>query len=224
MSRNIKQKEVMSLSLFQEAIEAILACNKDKAVEVAKRGLAAGLDPLDLIRSGFVPGITEVGERFGDGRMFLPELIMAAAAMQAATQVINATLPEGTGEKKGRLIIGTVKGDMHDIGKTIVVSLFKANGFEVKDLGRDVATATFIQEALAFKADIIGTSTLLTTTMEGQRALEDELRKAGLKGRFKTIVGGAPVTQRWADKIGADAYAQNAPDGVQKAKQLLGLA
>lgn len=213
----------MSSLIFQEAINAILACNKAKAVEVAKRGLAEGIDPLDLIRNGFVPGISEVGDRFGDGRMFLPELILAAAAMQAAAAVINATLPEGSGEKKGRLIIGTVKGDMHDIGKTIVVSLFKANGFEVKDLGRDVSTAAFIEEAKAFEADIIGTSTLLTTTMEEQRTLEDELRKSGLKGRFKTIIGGAPVTQRWADKIGADAFAENAPDGVKKAKALLGL-
>jgi corrinoid protein of di/trimethylamine methyltransferase len=213
----------MSSPIFEEAIETILACDKDKAVELAKKGLAEGVEPLDLIRKGFVPGISEVGERFGDGRMFLPELILAAAAMQAATEVVNAALPDGVGEKSGRVIIGTVKGDMHDIGKTIVLSLFKANGFEVKDLGRDVSTETFIEEAKAFNADIIGTSSLLTTTMDGQKELEKELKKSGLKDRFKTMVGGAPVTQRWADRIGADAFAENAPDGVKKAKALLGI-
>lgn len=214
----------MSSIIFQEASDSILKCNKAKAVEIARKGLAEGVAPLDLIRDGFVPGITEVGERFSDGRMFLPELIMAAAAMQAATDVINEQIPQGASEKHGRIVIGTVKGDMHDIGKTIVASLFKANGFEVKDLGRDVSTEMFIAEAQAFNADIIGTSALLTTTMDGQKTLEEALRKAGLKGRFKTMVGGAPVTQRWAEKIGADAYAENAPDGVKKAKALLGIS
>lgn len=213
----------MDLPILQEASDTIVKCDKARAAEVARRGLAEGLDPLDLIRQGFVPGITEVGDRFGDGRMFLPELIMAANAMQAAMDILNAGLPESATGKKGRLLIGTVKGDMHDIGKTIVVSLFKAHGFEVKDLGRDVSTETFIAEAQAFNADIIGTSSLLTTTMPGQKALEEELQRTGLKQRFKTIVGGAPVTQRWADRIGADAFAENAADGVKKAKALLGI-
>jgi len=213
----------MSLPIYQEAAESIIKYDKNKSAEVARRGLAEGVEPLDLIRFGFVPGITEVGSRFGDGRMFIPELILAAAAMQVATDILNASIPESQVAKRGRLLIGTVKGDMHDIGKTIVVSLFKANGFEVKDLGRDVSTETFIAEAQAFNADIIGTSSLLTTTMEGQKALELALRKAGLRDRFKTIVGGAPVTQRWADKIGADAFAENATDGVKKAKELLGI-
>ena len=209
--------------IFREAAESIITCDRNKAAEVARRGLAEGMDAIALIRDGFVPGITEVGEQFADGRMFVPDLILAAAAMQAATDILNASLPVTASKKKGRLIIGTVKGDMHDIGKTIVVSLLKAHGFEVKDLGRDVSTATFIAEAQAFQADIIGTSALLTTTMEGQRALEEELQKSGLKQRFKTIVGGAPVTQRWAEKIGADAYAENATDGVKKVKALLGI-
>lgn len=213
----------MDSPIYQEAVDSIVKCDKNRAADVARRGLAAGLDPLDLIRHGFVPGITEVGDRFGDGRMFLPELILAAAAMQAATDILNANLPANASEPKGRLVIGTVKGDMHDIGKTIVVSLFKAHGFEVKDLGRDVSTETFIAEAQAFGADLIGTSSLLTTTMSAQKTLEDELRKAGLKPRIKTLVGGAPVTQRWADKIGADAFAENAADGVKKAKALLGI-
>ena len=114
-----------------------------------------------------------------------------------------------------------MEGDVHDIGKTIVISLLKANGFEVKDLGRDVSTARFIQEAEDFKADIIGSSSLLTTTMPAQKKLEDELKKAGLKERYKTMVGGAPVTQRWANRIGADAYAENATTCVRVARELI---
>jgi trimethylamine corrinoid protein len=144
--------------------------------------------------------------------------------MEKATAIINAAIPQEQETVSGKLVIGTVEGDMHDIGKTIVISLFRANGFDVLDLGRDVPIARFIEEAEKFDADIIGSSTLLTTTMGVQKELEEELKKAGLKPRFKTIVGGAPVTQRWADRIGADAFAQDASDGVKKVKQLLDTA
>jgi trimethylamine corrinoid protein len=144
--------------------------------------------------------------------------------MRIATEIINAAIPAGKQQKKGKIIIGTVEGDIHDIGKTIVVSLLKANGFEVYDLGRDIPTEKFLEKADEVGADIIGTSALLTTTMEGQKKLELALKKAGLKGKYKTMVGGAPVTQRWADRIGADAYAEDAGEAVKKAKQLLGLS
>ena len=125
--------------------------------------------------------------------------------------------------KKGIIIIGTVEGDVHDIGKGIVVSLLQANGFKVYDLGRDVKTETFIKKAIELSADIIGTSALLTNTMQAQKNLEEELKKAGIRNKVKTIVGGAPVTKRWAEKIGADAYAEDAQDGVKKVKELMGL-
>ena len=211
----------MSNDIFASAADAILKGDSDKAVEAAKKGLGEGIDPVILINEGFIPGINTVGDLFGSGRLFLPELILSANAMQNATDVINAAIPEGQGQSRGRFIIGTVEGDVHDIGKTIVVSLLKANGFEVMDLGRDVSTDRFIEEADKFNADIIGTSALLTTTMEGQRRLEVELKKAGLKERFKTMVGGAPVTQRWAKRIGADAFAENASAAVKLAKALL---
>jgi trimethylamine corrinoid protein len=211
----------MSNEIFESAADAILKGDSDKAVETARKGLGEGLDPVTLINEGFIPGINTVGDMFGSGRLFLPELIMSATAMQKATDIINAAIPEGQGQSRGRFVIGTVEGDVHDIGKTIVVSLLKANGFEVMDLGRDVATDRFIEEADKFNADIIGTSALLTTTMEGQRRLEVELKKAGLKERFKTMVGGAPVTQRWAKRIGADAFAENASAAVKLAKELL---
>ena len=211
----------MSNEIFESAADAILKGDPAKATEVAKKGLGEGIDPLTLISDGFVPGINKVGDMFESGKLFLPELVQAANAMQSATDIINAAIPEGEGQAQGRVIIGTVEGDVHDIGKTIVVSLMKANGFEVKDLGRDVSTDRFIEEADKFNADIIGTSALLTTTMEGQRWLEYKLKETGLKKRFKTMVGGAPITQRWAKRIGADAFAENASEAVKLAKALL---
>jgi trimethylamine corrinoid protein len=211
----------MSEELFEAAKATIVAGDETKAVEVARQGLDQGIDPLALMNQGFIPGINEVGDLFGSGRLFLPELVMSANAMERATELINEAIPAEQEKARGRVVIATVEGDVHDIGKTIVVSLLKANGFEVRDLGRDVAVARLIEEAEDFNADIIGTSALLTTTMGAQKQLEEELNKAGLKGRFKTMVGGAPVTQRWANRIGADAFAEDAGEAVKKAKALL---
>jgi trimethylamine corrinoid protein len=207
--------------IFEEAIDAIEKGDAEKAVELAKRGLAEGINGIDLINKGFIPGITKVGDLFGEGRLFIPELIMSATAMQEVTDIINASLTTQEFRVKGRIVLGTVEGDLHDIGKTIVVSLFKANGFEVMDLGRDVPVELFIEKAEEFDAHIIGTSALLTTTMSVQKELEEKLKESGLKKRYKTMVGGAPVTQRWANRIGADAYAEDASDGVKKIKELM---
>jgi trimethylamine corrinoid protein len=214
----------MSEEIFESAIQAIVEGKADEALEVAKKGLGEGVDPLELLNQGFIPGINKVGDMFGAGRLFLPELVMSATAMVGVTELLNETIPSDQGQTQGRFIIGTVEGDVHDIGKTIVVSLLKANGFEVKDLGRDVPVAKFIEEADKFDANIIGTSALLTTTMGGQKQLIEELEKAGLRDRFKTMVGGAPVTQRWANRIGADAFAEDASAAVTEAKALLGIA
>ena len=211
----------MSNKIYEEAIKAIIDGDVDKATELAIRGLEEGIAPLDLMNMGFIPGINEVGDLFGSGRLFIPGLVKSADAMEKATAVINEAIPKEQETVSGKIVIGTVEGDMHDIGKTIVVSLLRANGFDVLDLGRDVPPQRFIEEAEKFNADIIGTSTLLTTTMPVQKELEEELKKAGLKEKFKTIVGGAPVTRRWANRIGADAFAQDAGDGVKKVKQLL---
>jgi trimethylamine corrinoid protein len=213
----------MSSEIYEAAIEAVVKGDKTLAVELAKKGLSEGVDPLELLNQGFIPGITKVGDMFDVGTLFIPELILAANAMQTAAEIINAAMPESDRKVQGRFLIGTVEGDVHDIGKTIVVSLLKANGFEVKDLGRDVSADQFIKEADEFNADIIGSSSLLTTTMPAQKRLEEALKKAGLKDRYKTMVGGAPVTQRWANKIGADAFAENASACVRVAKELLGL-
>ena len=213
----------MTSEIYETAIDAIVKGDAALAVEMAKKGLSEGIDPLELLNQGFIPGINKVGDLFDVGTLFIPELILSANAMQNAADIINAAIPENDRQVQGRFLIGTVEGDVHDIGKTIVVSLLKASGFEVKDLGRDVSTDRFIKEAEDFKADIIGTSSLLTTTMPAQQKLEEELKKAGLKERYKTMVGGAPVTQRWANKIGADAFAENASTCVKLARELLGL-
>jgi trimethylamine corrinoid protein len=211
----------MSEKTFQEAAKAIIAGDAATAADLARRGLDEGIEPLILLDQGFVPGINEVGDLFSKGKLFIPGLIKSAAAMEKATEIINAAIPQEAEIVQGKIVLGTVQGDVHDIGKTIVVALFKANGFEVLDLGRDVPNDRIIEEAEKFGADIIGTSTLLTTTMALQKELEEDLKKADLREKYKTIIGGAPVTQRWADRIGADAYAHDASDGVQKAKALL---
>jgi trimethylamine corrinoid protein len=209
--------------LFEQAKNAILTSSKEKALEVIRQAMTEKMNPIDLMNKGFIPGINEVGDRFGYGQLFLPELIQAADVMRAVMEGLKELFPEQKDQQMGKIVIGTVEGDIHDIGKTIVVSLFKANGFEVFDLGRDVPTENLIAKAEEVGANIIGTSALLTTTMEAQRRLEAALKSKGLKGKFKTMVGGAPVTQRWADRIGADAYAEDATAAVKKAKQLLGM-
>jgi trimethylamine corrinoid protein len=211
----------MSEKTFEEAANAIIAGDADNAGDLAKRGLDEGIEPLILLEQGFVPGINEVGDLFSKGKLFIPRLIKSAAAMEKATEIINAAIPQEEEITQGKVVLGTVQGDVHDIGKTIVVALFKANGFDVMDLGRDVPNDKIIEEAENFGADIIGTSTLLTTTMVLQKELEVALKNAGLREKYKTIIGGAPVTQRWADRIGADAYAHDASDGVKKVKALM---
>jgi corrinoid protein of di/trimethylamine methyltransferase len=209
--------------LLKAAKQAIIEQNKEKAVELARKILADGMDGMELMNQAFIPAINEVGDQFGRGLLFLPELVQAADAMQAVTNVINESLPGQDAKKeRGKLVVATVKGDVHDIGKCIVVSLMRANGFTVYDLGRDVDTDHIVEEAVRLNAQIIGTSALLTTTMARQKDLEQALKSAGVRDRIKTIVGGAPVTARWAAKIGADAYAEDAQDGVIKVKELLG--
>lgn len=207
--------------LIKEAAKSIIDADKAKAEELAKSAIAAGMDPLEVIDEGFSVGIAKVGDLFGRGELFLPELILSAEAMKVATDILSASLPQGA-KKRGKVVIGTAQGDIHDIGKSMVVSFLQANGFEVYDVGRDVETQKFIDKAQEVDADIIGMSALLTTTMSGQKTLIEELKKAGLRDRFKVMVGGAPATQRWADRIGADAYGVDAADAAEKAMKLLG--
>ncbi len=207
--------------LIEKIIESVLGGDEEEAVELAKEALAQNYDPLEIINEGYVTGIKQVGDMFESGELFLPELIQAAEAVKKSTTLLNDAISGGDSKDKGKVLIATVEGDIHDIGKAIVVSLLVANGFDVLDIGRDVPTKDIVAKAKEFGAQVIGTSALLTTTMVKQQELEEELRKEGLKGKIKTIVGGAPVTVRWADKIGADAYAENAGEGVNKILELL---
>ena len=210
-------------NIFEEAKQSIVDGDKDLSVELAHKGLAEGIDPGELIQKGFIPGIMEVGELFSDGEVFLPEVMTSAMAIKAACAVLNDAI-EAKGEQKVRrakVVLATVEGDLHDIGKGIVAAMLSANGFEIIDLGRDVPVEQIVDAAVEHNADIIGTSALLTTTMTAQQTLEELLQEKGLKSRFKTIVGGAPVTQRWASKIGADAFAENASEAVRVAFELV---
>lgn len=221
-----KWKEVQLImdkeQIFNDAAEAVVSGDEERAKEVARRALDAGLDPMEVINKGLSVGMSKVGDLFDRGEMFLPEVIMASEAMIAAVNVLSAAMPQQTEQKKGKVVIGTIEGDIHDIGKGIVATLLRVYGFEVYDLGRDVPIQKFIETARQVGADIIGTSALMTTTQVGQKILEEELKKAGLRDKVKTMVGGAVATQRWADKIGADAYGENAEQAVKKALELVG--
>lgn len=210
-------------TIIKEAIDAIVSTKHDAAIDVAKQALTEGLDPVDILTEGFSAGIRKVGDLFGRGELFLPELMLAADVMKSVTAVFDEANKDTEGEKKskGLMIMATVEGDVHDIGKGIVISLIKTQGIEVIDLGRDVPVATMIEKAEEYNADLIGTSALLTTTLMEQKKLEDVLKQNDLKGKYKTMVGGAPATQRWADRIGADAYAEDAAEAVTKALELL---
>ncbi|MFV0436422.1 MAG: B12-binding domain-containing protein [Desulfopila sp.] len=212
-------------TVVQRAIECLKSGSGEGAVALARQALDTGVDPVELMNQAFIPAINEVGDLFGRGQLFLPELILAAEVMKAVTDTVNEAISaiSTVSKTKGTILIATVKGDVHDIGKCIVTALYQANGFTVHDIGRDVDTVKIVEEAVKHDVDIIGTSALLTTTMPCQKDLEDLLRAKGLRERFRTIVGGAPVTPRWAARIGADAYAEDAQDGVRKAQELLGL-
>ncbi len=208
---------------FQAMRQSILDGAPDHARELARSVLQLGIDPLESINAGYLPGMTAVGELYGAGQMFLPDLMAASEAMASAMAVLEGELRR-TGvaqEVLGTVVLGTTKGDIHEIGKRLVGTLLAANGFRVHDLGADVDPTTFVSKARELGADIVGVSALLTTTMAGQKKVAEALGAAGLRPRVKLIVGGAPVTRQWADQIGADGYAKDAMTAVTLAKSLL---
>ena len=208
--------------VFKDAFDAIINCEEDKALAAVQEAEAEGLDLLALLTEGFGAGIKQVGEQFGCGEVFLPELIFASEIMKTVSSEIESKLGSGEHTAKSVMVIGTVAGDVHDIGKGIVASLVKSNGVEVYDLGREVPAEEFIKKAKEVNADFVGSSALLTTTMTEQKKIEELFEKEGLKGRIKTMVGGAPVTKRWADKIGADFYCEDASEAVNAILNCLG--
>ena len=194
-----------------------------EAKKLAQQAVAQGLDPLEAINKGFVAGLNTVGDEFSCGTMFLPDLVMAGEAMKAAMSVLEPELSKrgAAREMLGKVVIGTVKGDIHDIGKTIVATMLSASGFQVFDLGHDVSVEKFVDKAREVNADIVGMSALLTTTMVRQREVVKALHEAGLRPQVKVMVGGAPVTRSWADEIGADGFSEDAMGAVAVAKQLV---
>ena len=215
----------MSEELFQAMTQSVIEGDADKSAELARQALAQSIAPLEAINQGFVLGVNEVGRQYGAGDMFLPDLVMAGEAMKAAVSVLEPEMQRTGAERKmlGKVVLGTVKGDIHEIGKTLVGTMLTANGFQVFDLGTDVPTIKFVEKAREVNADIVGLSALLTTTMTGQREVIEALDEAGLKGKVKVMVGGAPVTRGWADEIGAHGYSEDAIGAVAVAKKLMGL-
>ena len=215
----------MDLSdLLAKQRQTILSGDTERAVELAHEALGTGADVLACIDRGFVAGIREVGRLWAEGEYFLPELVQGAEAMKAALAVLRPELLKlGTAyEQRTRVVLGAVKGDIHDIGKSLVGTVFEANGFEVVDLGRDVPDETFVETVESAGARILGMSALLTTTMSGQRRVIDLLNERGLREGLIVLVGGAPVTRRFADEIGADGYAANAMAALAEARRLMG--
>lgn len=214
----------MADELFESMKQSIIDGDPDRAREVSQRAITEGINPLEAIHNGFLPGLNIVGEQFEQGEMFLPDLVLAGEAMKAATAILEPEIQK-TGRKRetlGRVILGTVNGDIHEIGKTLVGTMLSASGFEVFDLGVDVPVEMFAVRAKELDADIVGVSALLTTTMTGQKGIVEALERHGLRPRVKVMIGGAPVTQSWADEIGADGYGKDAQAAVALAKTLIG--
>lgn len=209
---------------FLNAVKkAIVEGNKDEAVQLAQRAIIEKMDLNEVIEKGYIPGIQKVGQLWEEGEYFLPELITSAECMKAVMEIMQPELEKAQINMRsaGKIVIGTVEGDIHDIGKNIVASILSANGFDVVDLGADVKLETFIEKAEEVNANLICLSALLTTTMTGQKKFIELLKEKGLYGRFKVMVGGAPVNQKWADDIGADGYSENALTAVGAAKKLV---
>ena len=204
--------------IIAKSKKAIMEFDYEMAEEVAEEALAEGINPAELIEEGFTVAMTEVGAKFGAGELFLPHVIAAADAMQAAIDILTPELEKMSAETKsiGTVVIGTIEGDIHTIGKDIVATMLKISGFKVIDLGRDVPIKAYVEKVKETKANVVASSALMTTTMVSQIQIEKQLAEAGVRNDVKTMVSGAPVTQEWANKIGADIYAENAADVVSK--------
>jgi corrinoid protein of di/trimethylamine methyltransferase len=205
-----------------ELYDAILTGNAKKAEEVTKAALAAGADPSELLGKYMIPAMDEVGKRFECNDYFVPELLIAARAMKTALLLLTPKLAAAGVKAAGRVVIGTVQGDLHDIGKNLVASMFEGGGFKVVDLGVDVSPLKFVEAAKEEDGSIVALSALLTTTMTQMKLVVQELKAAGLREKTKVIIGGAPITQQYADEIGADGYSDNASGAVGLVRKLVG--
>lgn len=214
----------MSQEILDQIAQSLVDGDPDATFSLTQQAMSAGLEPLKIIREGLMPGMNTVGELFGSGEYFLPDLIIAADGMKRAMTLLEPELAarKESLETPGVVVIGTVKGDIHEIGKSLVATMLSANGFQVHDLGVDVPIAKIIEKVQETNANLVGLSALLTTTMTMQREVVKALKEAGLRDQVKVMVGGAPVTRGWAEEIGADGYAEDAMGAVALARKLVG--
>lgn len=208
----------------QELAQYIIGANEEEVKKKTQALIDEGAAIQEILNKGLIAGMNEVGKRFRKSEFFIPEVLMSAKAMKAGMSILEPHLKKYQVKRLGKVVIGTVKGDLHDIGKYLVSIMMEGAGFEVIDLGSDVPPEKFVTTAKDMAVDIVGMSALLTTTMLSMKSTIEELEAAGLKGRVKTMVGGAPVTQDFADRIGADGYAPDATSAIDKAKTLLGIS
>ena len=206
---------------LSELYDAILTGNAPKAEEVTKAALEEKTDPTELLSKYMIPAMDEVGKRFECNEYFVPELLIAARAMKVAMKLMAPALSEAGAVAAGRVVIGTVQGDLHDIGKNLVASMLEGAGFDVVDLGVDVSPEKFVEAAQEQEGSLVALSALLTTTMTKMKAVVEQLEAAGVRDKFKVIIGGAPITQQYADEIGADGYSDNASAAVALARELV---
>lgn len=206
---------------FQEIGDALIACNQAKVLGLVDEALKEDANPEEILNKGLIAGMDEVGAKMESGEMFIPEVLMAAKIMADALNVLKPRLGEREGAGRGRVVIGTVKGDLHDIGKNLVCMMLKSAGMEVLDEGVDVSPEAFVEKIKAVQPDILCLSALLTTTMPMMKATIEAVKQSGIRDNLKIMVGGAPVTKEYAAEIGADGYADDAGSAVKMAKRLI---
>ncbi|MDN5361824.1 MAG: hypothetical protein PWP70_871 [Moorella sp. (in: firmicutes)] len=209
------------MASFDELSQAVFDGDEAQVVEVTKSLLSSGADPLDVINKGLIAGMDRVGVLFKNNEMFVPEVLMSARAMNAGVEVVKESQQAFDMPSMGKIVLGTVKGDLHDIGKNLVGMMMESSGFTVYNLGVDIEPGKFVEAVKKYQPDIVAMSALLTTTMMNMKSTIDALVAAGLRDKVKVIVGGAPITLGFADEIGADGYAPDAASATELCKQLL---
>jgi 5-methyltetrahydrofolate--homocysteine methyltransferase len=214
----------MSEKVFEKLSAVVLEGDSEASAAITQQGLDDGIPPQDLLNNGLIVGMDEVGVRFKRGDMFVPEVLMSAESMAAGMSLLRPLLAESDTQMAGKIVMGTVEGDLHDIGKNLVSMMCEGAGFEIVNIGFDAAPEKFIEAIKENQPDIVGMSAMLTTTMRAMGHTIKAIEEAGLRDKVKIMVGGAPVDQEFADRIGADGYGANAPASSDLAKQLVGLS
>ena len=207
--------------LINQTADAVFKLDRDEADHLVEKAMSLKIDLTALINEGLTKGLRILGEKFENGKAFLPELMLGAAIVQSNMKKVEPLIKQENVDRKAKMVIGTVEGDLHDVGKNIVGAIFSASGYEIVDLGIDVSTGTFVESVQKEQPELLGLSALLTTTMHHQREIIEALEEAGIRQKVKVLVGGAPASESWARKIGADVYAEDVFLGLIKAEQAL---